>query len=141
MARSESYLDALASVPLFAACSRKELQQVAKQGEHREVEPGATLVTEGSAGAEFFVILEGSARVERHGRKVAELGPGAYFGELSLLDRAPRNATVVAVSPMQLVVLGQRAFDDLLDALPKFDKKLLAGLARRLRQEDLKTVQ
>jgi CRP/FNR family transcriptional regulator, cyclic AMP receptor protein len=141
MARSESYLDALASVPLFAACSRKELQQVAKQGEQREVAPGATLVTEGSAGAEFFVILEGSARVERHGRKVAELGPGAYFGELSLLDRAPRNATVVAVSPMQLVVLGQRAFDDLLDALPKFDKKLLAGLARRLRQEDLKTVQ
>src|SRR4051794_29423702 len=141
MARSESYLDALASVPLFAACSRKELQQVAKRGEHREAAAGSTIVTEGSAGAEFFVILDGTARVERHGRKLAELGPGSYFGELSLLDRAPRNATVVAQTPMELVVLGQRAFDELLDTLPKFDKKLLTGLARRLREQDLKAVQ
>jgi CRP/FNR family cyclic AMP-dependent transcriptional regulator len=141
MARSDSFLDALASVPLFSACSRKELQLVAKQGEHRTVSPGTTLVAEGSAGAEFFVILDGQARVERHGKKVAQLGPGSYFGELSLLDRAPRNATIVADTPMELVVLGQRAFDELLDSIPKFDRKLLAGLARRLRQEDLKTVQ
>jgi CRP-like cAMP-binding protein len=141
MARSDSYLDALASVPLFSACSRKELQLVARQGEHRSVEAGATIVSEGSAGAEFYVILDGTAGVQRHARKVAELGPGSYFGELSLLDRAPRNATVVAETDMDLVVLGQRAFDHLLESVPKFDKKLLAGLARRLRQEDLKTVQ
>jgi len=141
MARSDSFLDALASVPLFAACSRKELQQVAKQGEHRTVPPGTVLVSEGSMGAEFFVILTGQARIERHTRTVATLGPGSYFGELSLLDRAPRNATVVAENEMERVVLGQRAFDELLDSVPKFDKKLLAGLARRLRQEDLKTVQ
>jgi CRP-like cAMP-binding protein len=141
MARSDSFLDALASVPLFAACSRKELQLVAKQGEHRSVPAGKVLVSEGSVGAEFFVILDGEARVERHGRKVATLGPGSYFGELSLLDRAPRNATIVSETDMELVVLGQRAFDELLDSIPKFDKRLLAGLARRLRQEDLKTVQ
>lgn len=141
MARSDSYLAALASVPLFAACTKKELQLVANKAEHRTVDAGARLVTEGSAGAEFFVILDGKARVDRHGTKVAELGPGGYFGELSLLDRAPRNATVVAETPMELVVLGQRAFDELLDSVANFDKKLLAGLARRLRQEDLKTVQ
>ncbi|MEX2100730.1 MAG: cyclic nucleotide-binding domain-containing protein [Acidimicrobiia bacterium] len=141
MARSDSYLDALASVPLFSACSKKELQLVAHKGEHRTVEAGTTLVTEGAAGAEFFVILDGTARVERHGKKVAQLGPGNYFGELSLLDRAPRNATVVAETPIELVVLGQRAFDELLDSVPQFDKRLLAGLARRLRLEDLKTVQ
>ena len=141
MARSDSFVDALASVPLFSACSKKELQLVANKGEHRKVDAGTTLVSEGSAGAEFFVILDGTARVERHGQKVAELGAGGYFGELSLLDRAPRNATVVAESPMELVVLGQRAFDELLSTVPQFDKKLLAGLARRLRQEDLKTVQ
>ena len=141
MPRSDSFLDALASVPLFAACSRKELQLVAKQGEHRTVAPGTVLVSEGSMGAEFFVILSGDARVERHAQKVATLGPGSYFGELSLLDRAPRNASVTAESEVELVVLGQRAFDELLDSIPKFDKKLLAGLARRLRQEDLKTVQ
>jgi len=141
MARSDSFLDALASVPLFAACSRKELQLVEKQGERRTVTAGTALVAEGSLGAEFFVILDGTARVERHGKKVATLGSGSYFGELSLLDRAPRNATVVAETEVELVVLGQRAFDSLLDSIPKFDKKLLAGLARRLRQEDLKTVQ
>lgn len=141
MARSDSFLDALAAVPLFSACSRKELQLIAKQGEHRTVAPGTVLVSEGSVGAEFFVVLDGQARVERHGRKVATLGAGSYFGELSLLDRAPRNATVAAETEVELVVLGQRAFDELLDSIPKFDKKLLAGLARRLRQEDLKTVQ
>jgi|SRR4051794_5831171 CRP-like cAMP-binding protein len=141
MARSDAYLDALAAVPLFAACSRKELQLVEKQGEHRSVPSGAVLVSEGSMGAEFFVILGGDARVERHGTKVATLASGDWFGELSLLDRAPRNATVVAETDMDLVVLGQRAFDALLDSVPKFEKKLLTGLARRLRQEDLKTVQ
>ena len=141
MARSDSFLDALDSVPLFAACSRKELQLVEKQGEHRTVAAATVLVSEGSVGAEFFVILTGEARVERHGKKVATLGPGSYFGELSLLDRAPRNATVIAETEVELVVLGQRAFDSLLDSVPKFDKKLLAGLARRLRREDRKTVQ
>jgi CRP-like cAMP-binding protein len=76
--------------------------------------------------------------VERSGKKVASLGPGAFFGDLALLDRAPRNASVIAESPMELARVGQKAFDELLD-VPGFSKKLLAGLARRLRQEDAKT--
>ena len=87
------------------------------------------------------MIIEGTARVERHGRKVAELGPGGFFGDLALLDRAPRNATVVAQTPMELVVLGQREFSGLIDDVPGFARKLLAGLARRLREHDAKTVQ
>jgi len=69
---------------------------------------------------------------------VATLGPGAFFGDLALLDRAPRNASVIAESPMELARVGQKAFDALLD-VPGFSKKLLAGLARRLRQEDART--
>ena len=92
------------------------------------------MVTEGAAGAEFFVILDGRARVERHGREVASLGAGAFFGDLALLDRAPRNASVIADSELEVAKLGQRAFDGLLDH-PGFAKKLLAGLARRLRQD------
>lgn len=140
MAR-DAFLDHLAEVPLFAACSRKDLQLVAKRAEDVKVDAGKQLVTEGDAGTEFFVIIDGNATVRTHGQKVAELGPGSFFGELALLERAPRNATVTADTPMELVVLGQREFAGLLDDVPEFAHKLLAGLARRLRQADSQSVQ
>jgi CRP-like cAMP-binding protein len=139
MARSDPFVEHLAEVPLFSALSKKDLQTVAKQAEEMLVPPGKAIVTEGAAGADFFVILDGRARVERHGRRVAELGPGGFFGDLALLDRAPRNASVIAETDMRLAKLGQRAFDQLLDTVPGFAKKLLTGLARRLRVEDAKT--
>jgi len=138
MARSDPFVETLATVPLFSACSKKELGLVARGAERVLVDAGKVIVTEGSAGADFFVIISGAARVERSGRKVNSLGPGAFFGDLALLDRAPRNASVIAESPMELAKVGQKAFDELLD-VPGFSKKLLAGLARRLRQEDAKT--
>ena len=139
MARNDPFVETLATVPLFSACSKKELQLVAKSAEHVTVAPGSVVVTEGAAGAEFFVIIDGRARVERHGREVATLGPGSFFGDLALLDRAPRNASIIADSELDLAKLGQRAFDVLLEQ-PGFSKKLLAGLARRLRQADLKNL-
>ena len=139
MARSDSFVETLATVPLFSACSKKELQMVAKSADHVTVPAGQVVVSEGAAGTEFFVILDGRARVERHGREVATLGPGGFFGDLALLDRAPRNASVIADSELELAKLGQRAFDGLLEH-PGFSKKLLAGLARRLRQADLKSL-
>jgi CRP/FNR family cyclic AMP-dependent transcriptional regulator len=140
MARSDPFVEHLATVPLFSALSKKDLQLVAKHAESVEAPAGKVIVTEGAAGAEFFVILAGTARVERHGKEVAKLGPGGFFGDLALLDRAPRNASVIAESEMRLAKLGQRAFDELIETSPGFAKKLLAGLARRLRVEDAKTV-
>jgi len=139
VARSDPFVETLATVPLFSACSKKELQMVAKSAERLDVPAGKVVVTEGAAGAEFFVIIEGRARVERHGREVANLGPGAFFGDLALLDRAPRNASVIADSELELAKIGQRAFDALLDH-PGFSKKLLAGLARRLREQDARNL-
>jgi CRP-like cAMP-binding protein len=106
-----------------------------------QVDAGKVLVSEGAAGAEFFVILEGQAKVTRHGQEVATLGPSDFFGDLALLDRAPRNATIAAITPMELVVLGQREFSALIDEVPGFAHKLLAGLARRLRAYDAQTTQ
>jgi CRP-like cAMP-binding protein len=139
MARSDSFVETLAEVPLFSACSKKELQMVAKSAERVTLPAGREVVTEGAAGTEFFVILDGLARVERHGRQVATLGPGGFFGDLALLDRAPRNASVVADTTLEVARLGQRAFDALLDH-PGFSKKLLAGLARRLREQDARNL-
>jgi CRP-like cAMP-binding protein len=139
MARSDSFVDTLATVPLFSACSKKELQMVAKSAERVTLAAGSVVVTEGAAGTEFFVILDGRAQVVRHGRQVATLGQGGFFGDLALLDRAPRNASVVADTELEVAKLGQRAFDSLLDH-PGFSKKLLAGLARRLREQDARNL-
>ena len=139
--RRDAFIDHLAEVPLFSALSKKDLQLVARRAEDVKVDAGKVLVTEGSAGAEFFIIVDGKARVTSRGRKVAELGPGRFFGELALLDRAPRNATVVADTSMELLVLGQREFAALIDEVPGLAHKLLAGLARRLRESDAKTIQ
>jgi CRP-like cAMP-binding protein len=140
MAR-DAFIDHLAEVPLFSACSKKDLQLVAKRAEDVKVDAGKRLVTEGDTGTEFFVVIDGKATVSKRGQRVAELGPGGFFGELALLDKAPRNATVTAGTPMELVVLGQREFAGLIDDVPEFAHKLLAGVARRLRQADSQTVQ
>jgi CRP-like cAMP-binding protein len=141
MARRDAFTEHLAAVPLFSACSKKDLTVVARRAEDVKVEAGKELVREGAAGDQFFVILEGTAQVSRHGNKVAELGPGQFFGDLALLDRAPRNATVTALTPMELVVLGQREFSGLIDEVPGFAHKLLAGLAHRLREYDAQSTQ
>ncbi len=141
MPRGDVFLDHLRQVSLFSALSRKELGLVARRAEDVKVNAGKVLVSEGAPGSEFFVIVDGTAKVTRKGRKVATLGPGDAFGELALLDRAPRNATVVAETPMEVVVLGQREFAGIIDEVPGFSRKLLAGLAHRLREYDAKSVQ
>ncbi len=123
MARRDDFIDHLQQVPLFAACSRKDLQLVARRAEDVKVSAGKALISEGDTGHEFFVILEGAARVTRHGRKVATLGPGDAFGELALLEKAPRNSTIVADTDMELVVLGQREFAGLIDEVPGFARQ------------------
>ena len=138
MARRDAFIDHLQQVPLFAACSRKDLQLVARRAEDVRVSAGKTLVSEGETGHEFFVILDGTAKVSRQGRKIATIGSGGAFGELALLEKAPRNATVTAETDMELVVLGQREFAGLIDDVPGFARKLLAAMAARLRVADAK---
>jgi CRP-like cAMP-binding protein len=140
MARKDSKLDHLAQVRLFRACSRKELTTIGRASDEVRVAAGKTIVEEGQTGHEFFLILDGNASVLRKGRKVATLGPGDYFGELALLDRGPRNATVKADGDMEVLVLGQREFSGVLDEVPTIAHKLLASMATRLREADAKEV-
>src|SRR5438093_7172943 len=85
MARHDVFIDHLQQVPMFSACSRKDLQLVARRAEEVHVAAGKALITEGETGHEYFVILNGTAKVLRHGRKIATVGPGDAFGELALL--------------------------------------------------------
>lgn len=142
MRRKNAYLDHLADVPLFRACTSKDLSTIARHAEDVTVDAGKVLIREGSVGGqEFFVIVSGKASVMRGRRKVATLGPGDYFGELALLDRAPRNATVTADTPMEVVVLAPRDFTAVLEDVPGLSRKLLIGMAKRLREADGKRVQ
>ena len=141
MARRDTFVDHLAEVPLFRACSRKARSTVARRAKERRVGAGEVVINEGEAGNEFFVIMDGHAQVRRRGKKVATLGPGQFFGDLAVLDKAPRNATVTAETPMALLVLGQREFSALIEEVPGFAHKLLAGLAHRLREAVAKSVQ
>src|SRR5688572_11500340 len=125
-------LDQLAKVRLFSACNRKELGLIGKASDEVQVPAGKVLCEQGKPGFEFYLILDGEATVRRNGKKINTLGPGGSFGELALLTRLPRNATVEAATPMTLLVLGQREFSGLLDEVPGMAHKLLSSMAQRL---------
>lgn len=135
MAR-DRYLDRLAQVSLFAACSQKDLRKVADGTDEVSVEAGRVLMEQGRSGREAFIILEGTATVTHGDRTVATLGPGDYMGELSLLDQGPRTATVTAETPMRLLVLTWATLTKVIDDVPALGQKLLAVLASRMRELD-----
>jgi CRP/FNR family transcriptional regulator, cyclic AMP receptor protein len=126
----------LSKIWLFAACSAKDLRKVRQSLDEISAEAGEVLCEEGTTGHEFFLIVSGTAAVKRNGRKVVSLGPGGFFGELALLDRGPRSATIVAETDMELLVLEQRHFLGLLDSMPSMARKMLGALAKRLREAD-----
>jgi len=126
----------LADIWLFSNCSVSDRRVLRRSLEELTISPGTILCEEGTVGREFFIIVAGSASVRRSGRKVASLGPGGYFGELALLDKKPRSATVVAETEMTVLVLGQAQFHGVLDAVPSLSRKLLAAMAARLRASD-----
>jgi CRP-like cAMP-binding protein len=134
----DAYLEHLGAVPLFSACSRKELQTIARAVDDLKIPAGTALVEQGAVGRECFVIVTGTATVKRNGRKVATLGPGQYVGELALLDKGPRTATVVADTDLDVLVLGPREFSGVLDDVPALARKMLSSLAARIRDLDTK---
>jgi CRP/FNR family transcriptional regulator, cyclic AMP receptor protein len=132
--------DQLKGVQMFSACTDKELAQIARACDELAVEADAIIVEEGTDGEGFYLIVTGEADVTRGGRPVATVSAGQYFGELSLLDEAPRNATVKARTPMTLLRLRRREFSAVLDSWPGVAHKLLQQMARRLRQADEQSV-
>lgn len=125
------YHDHLAGVPLFAACSTKQLDQIAGVVDELAIERGRTLTRQGSAGMELFVILDGQAAVSHDGNLIATVGPGDFVGEMAVLSNEPRNASVVAETDMTVLVLTRAGFSQLLDEVPGLAKALLYEVAAR----------
>jgi len=124
------------AVPLFRDVSKKGLRSIVSAATEVDVGAGKELVREGEFGRHLYVITGGEALVTRGGRRLGRLGPGDFFGELAFLDGAPRSATVTARTDMQVMVLGPREFDVVVEREPAVAKRLLATMAKRVRQED-----
>lgn len=138
MATRKQHLEHLRNVTLFAGCSKKELERIARAGDEITMTADSLVIDQGQTGREAFVLLDGSVSVKRNGRKVTTLGAGAVIGEMSLLDHGPRTATVTCDTNCTLLVIDQRHFLGVLDDVPSIAVKLLGTLAGRIRDLDRK---
>ena len=132
----DSKAELLANVPLFSTCNKRELSRIASLVDEVAAPKGKVLVRQGDPGRECFVIADGKAKATMRGKGTAVLGPGAFFGEMSLLDQGPRSATVTAETDMRLLVLGSREFSSLVNEVPVVAVRMMQGLAERLRRAE-----
>jgi CRP/FNR family transcriptional regulator, cyclic AMP receptor protein len=128
-------IDLLRRTALFAECTKAELVEVALSSDEREAPEGVRLAQEGRHGREFFILVEGVVSVRRGGRKLAELGPGDWFGEIAILTYKPRSATVTAISPVRLLVISDRAFRRVVEGAPRIALSVLRSVAARLEHD------
>lgn len=130
--RRDARVEFIRSVPLFERCSQKELRQIAAIAHEAAYPQNAALVREGEPGSDFFVVLAGEVDVRRKGRKLNTLRRGDFFGEIALLARSPRTATVTTGTPVEALVVPGREFKQLLKRTPTLQLKVLEELAERL---------
>lgn len=126
----------LARVPLFANCTPEEVSAIDAVAREHAFEPGQIIVNQGSAGQAFYLILAGRVEIVRDGGSLGTFGPGDFFGEMSLLDAAPRSATIRALEPTTCLMLSGWDFRSVLERHPSIAIKLLEVLSRRLRVAD-----
>lgn len=124
-------VDDLRHIALFATMGNADLEAVADLGEPVEAEPGAYLMSQGDVGTECFLVLEGEAGVVSGEDHVATIGPGSIVGEMALIGHRPRNASVVAQTPMRLLAFDIVAFNRLLDEMPQAKKYVYETLGGR----------
>jgi len=130
--RKDAKLELLKGVPLFARCSKRELGEIAQIADEIDLPEGKQLTKEGGRGREFFVLVEGNADVRRKKRKIGTLGKGDFLGEIALITRTPRTATVTTTSPVRALVVSEQNFRRLLERSPDVQIKVLEALAERV---------
>jgi len=132
---SNSKVDLLGKVPLFAGLSKRHLQQVARIADEIDLREGKALISEGSPGRQFFILLDGSADVRRKGRKVNTMSTGDFFGEIALLSDRLTTASVTTTEPSRALVITRASFKSLLRDEPAVQIKVLQALADRVPED------
>lgn len=140
MASKDPKIDLISAVPLFKGLGRRELEEIARLMDEIDVPAGKVLMRQGESGDEMFVIATGRVGVDRGGKRIAERGPGDAIGEMSLLSKGPRNATITALEPTRLLVAGLREFHALMDDHASIRLGVLAGLVDKIRAIDAASV-
>lgn len=132
LVRADRRVELIRGLPLFELCSKRDLRRIAALADERELDAGTELIREGEPGSEFYVVVEGDIDVRRGKRRVTQLGSGSFVGEIALLSRSPRTATVVATTPLRVLAIEGRDFVELLDSLPELWLKVARALADRV---------
>jgi CRP-like cAMP-binding protein len=131
---ADGKIEGLRSVPLFSELGRRDLEQVARLADEVDLPAGHVLMREGENGTQAFIIVSGEAQVERGGRQLATVGPGAVLGEMALVAEGPRVATATLTKPSRLFVLAHREFHSLMESQASVRECVLNEVARRLRE-------
>jgi CRP-like cAMP-binding protein len=125
-------IELIKHVPLFSRCSRKQLAEIAQLADEIDIPANKEIIREGDRGREFFVLLDGGADVIRNGHKIASLSKGDFVGEIAVIAKIPRTATVKTNAPTRALVVTEQAFRGLLKRQPDIQLKVLEALAERL---------
>ncbi len=138
MAGKDSLNGVLSQVPLFSLCNAKELKSIARLTTGLRLAAGTVVARQGAVGHHFAVITEGTVSVTIDGMAIASLGPGDFFGEISLLDGGAQTATITAETDIALEIIGHPEFTEFLFTSPSLTRNILKGIATRLRDADAK---
>lgn len=130
----------LRDVPLFADLDDRSLQAVAVLARETAFKAGESFMLEGEPGDAFYVIVEGTVRIERGGRTIRSMTAGGFLGEIALLERKPRTATATCVTDVRLLALHQHEFDRLLQTLPAVHRRVRSAIQRRDRGREAEPV-
>ena len=133
MLRHDAKIDLIKRAPLFAKLPKKHLAEIAQLADELDLPEGKELTREGAPGREFFVLIDGEADVRRKGRKINTMKAGDFFGEIALVDRGPRTATVTTTAPSRCLVLGPRQFQNVLHQDADITNSVMKALAVRVR--------
>ena len=131
----DAKVELLKRVPLFSKLDRKGLQDIAHIADELDLPAGKEMATEGDRGREFFVLLKGAAEVTRGGERINTMKEGDFFGEIALVTKMPRTATVTATSDVDVLVITEREFDSLLKKSPEIGRSVAEALAERVAPE------
>lgn len=131
----DAKVELLKKVPLFSKLNKRELQQVAQIADELDLPAGKEMATEGDRGREFFVLLDGEADVTKQGGRINTMKKGDFFGEIALVTKMPRTASVTATTDVDVLVITERDFDALLKQTPEIGRRVAEALAERVAPE------
>lgn len=133
---NDAVVDMLEKSPLWSGVDRQDFKAIVKMSKQQKFQSGETIVKKGEEGAGFYLVLDGAVEIRSNGNTLSRLGPGQFFGEMSVVDTQPRSADVVAVEPSRVLVLSAWAFKSLVSERPRIAVKMLQEFVRRLRNTD-----